>query len=97
MSAFDPNRTIQQSTVDVAASSFRTNERCKKAAVIDANFLGNELVEQLVHPQNRLAVLFRFDGQVVHFFRIALQIEKLDVVFPENLLQRLRRVERVGA
>jgi len=65
----DPNRAIQQSTVDAAASSFRTNERRKKSAVIGANFLGNETVEQLVHAQDRLAVLLRFEGPGCAFHR----------------------------
>jgi hypothetical protein len=34
-------------------------------------------------------------GQVVHFLGVALQIEKLNVIVPENFLQRLWRVESV--
>jgi hypothetical protein len=58
----------------------------EEAAVVDADFLRDEFVQQGVHPQERRAVLFRFDRQVVNFIRIDFEIEELNVVVLENLL-----------
>src|SRR5262249_27958271 len=55
-----------------SSRSFPTNDFCKKAPVVDTDFLCKEIVQQLVHPQNRRPVLLRFEGQVAHFFRIVL-------------------------
>src|SRR5262249_21106473 len=74
--------------------SFWGKKRSQKPAVVDADFLGDEIVEQAVHPQDELFVLLWCESQVVHFVRVFLQIEELDVVVLENLVQRLRRVER---
>src|SRR5262252_2900934 len=60
--------------------SFRANVRWEKATVVDADLLCHEIVQQAVHPQDRRPVLLRFDGQVVQFVGVALQVEKLDVV-----------------
>jgi len=73
--------------------SFRANVLWEKAAIVDADFLCHEIVQQLIHPQNRRPVLLRLKDQVVHFLGVALQIEKLNVIVPEDFLQRLRRVE----
>src|SRR6516165_12751129 len=75
------------------AFSFRANVLWEKAAIVDADFLCHEIVQQLIHPQNRRPVLLRLKDQVVHFLGVALQIEKLNVIVPEDFLQRLRRVE----
>src|SRR5262249_46672815 len=74
--------------------AFWGKKRSQKPAVVDADFLGDEIVEQAVHPQDELFVLLWCESQVVHFVGITLQIEKLDVVVLENLVQRLWRVER---
>src|SRR5262247_878677 len=73
--------------------SFWGKKRSQKPAVVDADFLGDEIVEQAVHPQDELFVLLCCESQVVHFVGIILQIEKLDVVVLEKLVQRLGRVE----
>src|SRR5262245_8510833 len=73
--------------------SFWGKKRSQKPAVVDADFLGDEIVEQAVHPQDELFVLLWSESQVVHFVGVILQIEKLNVVVLEKLVQRLGRVE----
>src|SRR6516225_3063599 len=73
--------------------SFRANVLWEKAAIVDADLLCHQIVQQLIHPQNRRPVLLRLKRQVVHFLEVALQIEQLNVIVPENFFQRLRRVE----
>jgi hypothetical protein len=77
-----------------ARQLLRLDVRREKTTIVDADFLGDELVQQGVHPQQRRPVLLWFDGQVVSFIGIVLQIEKLDVVVFEDLIQCLRRIER---
>ena len=64
--------------------SFRANVLWEKAAIVDADFLCHEIVQQLIHPQNRRPVLLRLKRQVVHFLGVALQIEKLNVIVPDD-------------
>lgn len=46
-----------------------------RATVIGADLLGHKIVQQAVHPQDRVSILFRREGQIVHLIRIVLQIE----------------------
>jgi hypothetical protein len=65
----------------------------QKPTIVDANFFFDQVVQQLVHPQDCVSVLFRLNGKVVHFFGVILQIEKLQIIVRHDFLQRSRRVE----
>src|SRR5262245_54918200 len=58
--------------VGVCRLLFAANDRREKPTVVDANFLCDQVIQQLVHSQHRLPVLLRLEGQVVHLFGIAL-------------------------
>jgi hypothetical protein len=64
------------------------------STIMLADLFRCQLVEQCVHPQNQILVLLPIEGQVVEFLRILLKIEKLDIVVLEDLVQRLRCIER---
>src|SRR3954453_4362929 len=70
-----------------------SNGAGQKLTVIDADFTRDQLVEQCIHPQQRVAVAGGVNGEIVHLVWIGIEIEKLHVVVLEDLLQGLRRVE----
>ena len=73
---------------------FGTHRRGQKGAIILADLFGHQVVEQGVHPQDRVLVFLRIRREVVELVGIIGEIEKLDVVVLEDLVERLRRVER---
>src|SRR5215469_13943821 len=61
--------------------------------IVLADFFRHQIVEQSIHAKHELLMLLGLKGQVVHFFRVAREIEKLHVVVLQDFLQRLRGVE----
>src|SRR5262249_60828500 len=75
---------------------FGTHRGGQKGAIILADLFGHQLVEQGIHPQDRVFVFVALQSEVTQLVGILAEIEKLDVVVLEDLIERLRRVERVG-
>ncbi len=58
----------------------RADRGRQKTAVVRAHFFGHELVQQGVHAQDEVAILFRIEGEIVRLERVVLQVKELDVV-----------------
>src|SRR5580704_3399085 len=74
----------------------RADRGGQKATIVHAHFLGNKLVQQSVHAQDEVFVLFRVEGEIVRLERVVLQVKELDVVVAQNLLKRYRSIEIGG-
>src|SRR5262249_16325806 len=68
----------------------------QKATVVLAHFFGHEFVQQGVHSQYDILILFRINGQIVYLERVVHQVKELQVVVAQNLLERFRRIEVGG-
>src|SRR5499427_4729988 len=75
---------------------FGTHRGGQKGAIILADLFGHQVVEQGVHPQDRVFVFVALQSQVVQLVGILAEIEQLDVVVLEDLIERLRSIERGG-
>src|SRR5215472_12207537 len=75
---------------------FGTHRGGQKGAIILADLFGHQVVEQGIHPQDRVFVFVALQGEVMQLVGILAEIEKLDVVVLEDLIERLRSVERGG-
>ena len=75
---------------------FGTHRRGQKGAIILADLFGHQVVEQGIHPQDCVFVFVALQSEVMQLVRIFAEIEKLDVVVLEDLIERLRSVERGG-
>src|SRR6516162_3753285 len=75
---------------------FRTHRGGQKGAIILADLFGHQVVEQGVHPQDRVFVFVTLQSEVVQLVGILAEVEQLDVVVLEDLIERLRSVERGG-
>ncbi|MDT7760897.1 MAG: hypothetical protein QOC63_317, partial [Mycobacterium sp.] len=73
-----------------------TNLLRQKTTVVLAHFIGHELVQQGVHAQYEIPVLFRIKGQIARLERVVPQVKELEVVVTQNLLKRRRRIEVGG-
>src|SRR5262245_52802640 len=76
--------------------SFGTHRGGQKGAIILTDLFGHQVVEQGIHPQDRVFVFVALQGEVMQLVGILAEIEKLDVVVLEDLIERLRSVERGG-
>src|SRR5271154_5301913 len=63
----------------------------QETTVIFADFLGDEFVQQGVHAQYDILILFRIEGEIVCLERVVRQVKELEVVVAQNLLERFRR------
>src|SRR3981081_2093720 len=81
---------------DSGSPRLGTNLLRQKTTVVLAHFIGHQLVQQGVHAQYEILVLFRIQGQIVRLERVIPQVKELEVVVTQNLLERYWRIEVVG-
>jgi hypothetical protein len=65
----------------------------QKTTVVRAHFLSHKLVQQGVHAQNEVLVLFRVESEIVRLERVVLQVKKIGRRCCADLLERYWRIE----